>query len=258
MGSSAAVLVFLKEPVPGRVKSRLAAGIGTDRAAAVYRAFVLDWLERLTAYGRSREVAILPCPSPDGWSETLAQWLDGEIPGGSPWRSRPFLPQGSGDLGDRLGACFRMAWEMGIDRAIVVGTDSPDLPLGHLDLGFEAIARGDCALGPALDGGYYALGFSDRTFVPSAFKAIAWSSDQTAAQTLTAIATAGHSTTLLPPWGDIDHPEDLRRLGDRLRDDHPLAHGLPRTVETLARLGLIVESPPPRSPAIAPETHPSP
>ncbi|GAB4346911.1 MAG: TIGR04282 family arsenosugar biosynthesis glycosyltransferase [Cyanophyceae cyanobacterium] len=239
MGNSAAILVFLKEPVPGRVKSRLGAGIGADRAAELYGAFVLDWLERLVAYGRSRDITILPCPSPDGWSDALAEWLDLEIPAGGPWRSRPFLPQGSGDLGDRLGVCFRMAWEMGIDRAIVVGTDSPDLPLFHLDLGFDALSRGDCALGPALDGGYYALGFSDHTFVPSAFEAIAWSSDQTAAQTLTAIATVGHSTTLLPPWSDIDHPQDLRRLGDRLRDDPQLAHDLPRTAEAIAHLGLI-------------------
>jgi rSAM/selenodomain-associated transferase 1 len=238
VGNSAAILVFLKEPVPGRVKSRLAVGIGADRAAELYRAFVLDWLGRLVAYGRSRAITILPCPSPDGWGDALAQWLDLEIPAGRPWRSRPFLPQGAGDLGDRLGTCFRAVWELGYDRAIVVGTDSPDLPLSHLDLAFEALDRGDCALGPALDGGYYALGFSDRTFVPSAFEAIAWSSDQTAAQTLTVIATAGHSTTLLPPWSDIDHPKDLITLRDRLRTDPELAKELPKTLETLARLGL--------------------
>lgn len=243
MGNSAAILVFLKEPVPGRVKSRLGAGIGADRAADLYRAFVLDWLERLVAYGRSRAITILPCPSPDGWSDALAQWLDLEIPAGGPWRSRHFLPQGSGDLGDRLGTCFRAAWALGYDHAIVVGTDSPDLPLSHLDLAFAALDRGDCALGPALDGGYYALGFSDRTFVPSAFEAISWSSDQTAAQTLTAIATAGHSTTLLPPWSDIDHPDDLTNLRDRLRASPPLANTLPRTVKTLAQLGLPPQAP---------------
>ena len=232
-----ALLVFLKEPEAGRVKTRLGADIGNDRAAQLYQSFLLDWLERLDGFGRSRGVAIVPCCAPDGAVDRVAALLDREVPAGAPWPHR-CRPQGEGDLGDRLIAAFQGVWDRGGEHAIAVGTDSPDLPLAYLDRGFEVLAGGDCLLGPADDGGYYAIGFSDRTFTPSAFADIPWSSADTAAHTLSALALAGRCTTLLPPWSDIDRLDDLRRLAGRLGEPGSDWAPLTRTRQALTLLDL--------------------
>jgi hypothetical protein len=130
---------------------------------------------------------------------------------------------------------------MGADRAIIVASDSPDLPAKFLNRAIGALHQRDSVLGPAADGGYYLVGFRADTFVPEAFRDIDWSTERVFMQTAKKIKKAGRTIHVLPTWYDIDTAGDLAMLVRRNRStafrrsltmeylrNHPkLAQGLP-------------------------------
>lgn len=93
---------------------------------------------------------------------------------------------------------------------LIVGADSPTLPLAYLRMGFELLTQVDAVLGPTEDGGYYAVGC--RRPHPAMFAGVEWSADRTFEQTEAAFDRAGLSFARLPVWYDIDRYEDLQRL----------------------------------------------
>ena len=109
---------------------------------------------------------------------------------------------------------FRQAYEDGRERVVIVGSDSPTLPLGYLDQAYEALAAHDVVLGPAEDGGYYLVGSS--RFVPELLRGITWGSSRVLEQSTEALSRAGRSFHLLPPWYDVDTARDLLRLEKEL------------------------------------------
>ena len=120
---------------------------------------------------------------------------------------------------------------------MVVGADSPTLPLDQVARAFEELGRADVVLGPALDGGYYLVGCGPRR--PPIFAGIAWSTGRVLADTVAALSDPCWRLALLPPWYDVDTPDDwamlcghlaaLRRAG--------IDPGAPHT-EALTREGL--------------------
>lgn len=121
--------------------------------------------------------------------------------------------QPPGDLGQKLTAWFEFACATD-DRVLVIGSDSPTLPIELLLNAITALDTADCVIGPAVDGGYYLLGL--RRPVPQLFERISWSSPLVLAQTLARAVEQGLHVSRLPHWNDVDDLADLRVLNEQL------------------------------------------
>lgn len=194
MSSRCTICVFAKAPVPGQVKTRLAASVGEPFAALLARAFLedtwsavqrLDWAERVLATTSA-------APEDFGFLGEVEPWLQGE-----------------GDLGARLEHIARRALEAS-ERVLMIGADSPGLPVRFLEQARDALAEADAVLGPADDGGFYLVGL--RRCPRGLFEELPWSAPTTCAATRARLASHDLTVALLSPWFDVDTPLDLARL----------------------------------------------
>jgi hypothetical protein len=119
------------------------------------------------------------------------------------------VPQIEGSLGDRLKAFLAPQLAAG-RRIVVLGMDSPTVPLEFIEQAFADLERAEVVLGPALDGGYYLLGCRGR--FPPIFDGIAWGGSTVLADTVARLTEAQWKFATLPPWYDIDSGEDLQLL----------------------------------------------
>ena len=229
--------IFAKFPEAGRVKTRLAAVVGEAAAARLAEAFLLDTLAAARQLNCERWVAY--APDEDG----VRDWFGDRAGSGD-----RLWPQPAGDLGARLSAFFRERLTGPASRVVVIGSDSPSLPVEWVQEAFERLAQCDVVIGPAWDGGYYLLalrggpildrGINARSWPAALFEGIAWSGPEVLEQTAAAVRAAGRSLELLAPWYDVDTAEDLRRLRDDLRARETAGDGThcPATRACLAEL----------------------
>lgn len=196
--------VFLKFPEPGKVKTRLAADVGEDRAAEIYRSLVAETLGHLPW----ELLEVWLCYDPPGKAAEVQAWLTPVIPQHAAVR---FVPQAAGDLGERLRAVMDMAFAgSDIVSLTFTGTDCPGMrwPVFVITqrMAKEEI---DAVFGASLDGGYYLLAL--RRPCPELFSSIPWSTEQTLAVSLAAAERAGRKVHLLErKLRDIDTVEDFR------------------------------------------------
>ena len=186
------LIVFLKAPRPGSVKTRLAKTVGPERACAIYRE-LLDRVIANLAGITDVEVRF----TPDNAGGEIAHWVQKN------WRARP---QGCGHLGERLQRAFADSFSEGFERVIVVGSDCPHVSKNDIRHAVGELDSHDAVIGPAVDGGYWLIGL--RAPQPELFREIAWSSNQVLAQTLGHAKTLGLRTRLLRLLSDIDTEED--------------------------------------------------
>jgi rSAM/selenodomain-associated transferase 1 len=211
------LLVFVKEPLPGAVKSRLAAAIGPERAAGVYKAVAEEEIRRTAP--RGDEFERLFVFSPEAAREAVAAWLPGER----------LLAQSGGDIGERMSRAFEEAFARGARRVVLVGTDVPALTREDVVEALESLDDQDVVLGPAADGGYYLVAL--RRPEPGLFQGIPWSTPQVLAATLDRAVRLGRSVRVLRTIGDVDTAEDLAAEWTRIAPLLP--DGLRREVARL-------------------------
>jgi rSAM/selenodomain-associated transferase 1 len=120
------------------------------------------------------------------------------------------VPQGEGDLGARLERFVGGCLAQGAGAVVVVGADSPTLPVAFVEQAFAALEQADVVLGPACDGGYYLLGCRGR--LPPVFDGVAWGTARVLEQTIERLSDPGCRLSLLPPWYDVDTPDDWSLL----------------------------------------------
>ena len=185
-----ALLVIAKEPVPGRVKTRLTPPCTPAQAASLARAAIEDTLAAALAVQReARRVLVLDGEPgdwiPDGF-EVIAQRGDG--------------------LAERLAAAFEDAGA----PAFLVGMDTPQVTPELLEAGLDAVLADDAAFGAALDGGYWGIGLREAD--ARAFDGVPMSEDTTGAVQRARLASLGLRTAILPPLRDIDTIEDARAV----------------------------------------------
>jgi hypothetical protein len=202
-GPADLLLVFLKEPRPGAVKSRLAARIGAEAAAAVYRAIADEGIRRTAPRGDEYERRFLFDPPDSG--PCIAEWLPGQI----------ILPQGGGDLGERMARAFADAFASGSRRAAVIGTDVPAVAREDVLDAMESLDDHDVAVGPATDGGYYLLALKRPE--PELLRDVRWSTPDVLTTTLDRAARLRLSVRVLRTIGDVDTVEDLAAEWERVR-----------------------------------------
>lgn len=208
------LLVFLKAPEPGRVKTRLARSIGASAACELYRCFVLDTLAMLRKAGHRP----ILCYTPARARSALAEWLPGH---------GPLWVQKGQNLGERMADAFARAFSVQYRRVILMGTDLPGLPPSVIRQAFDALVSHPAVIGPTLDGGYYLIGFTKDGFSPDCFRGIEWSTPEVFRKTLKKLWETGRSYHTLPRLRDIDDGEDLRAFLSRRQDfGHHASHTL--------------------------------
>lgn len=197
------VVLMLKAPQPGTVKTRLAADIGPAEAARVYRVLA------------ERQLAAIPPDwpvevhfAPAEAAAEMRAWLG----------PRPALfAQAEGNLGERLTQAVADAFSRRAPAALIIGGDCPELDAPTLLAAAETLRRHPLVLGPATDGGYYLIGLTQP--LPTLFADIPWSTERVLAATLRQAATLKLGVHLLPAKGDVDTLDDLQRYSGLIFGD---------------------------------------
>jgi uncharacterized protein len=190
--SKSLLIIFVRNPVPGQVKTRLAATIGPDKALEVYRVLV----ERTKEVTRS-----LPMDKAVYFSDALEEndgWQDDQY--------QKQVQQG-GELGERMADAFLAGFSRGYQRVGIIGSDCYELTPEVLQQAFGLLADHDLVLGPATDGGYYFMGMT--RFLPALFTNKTWSSPTVLRDTLADAERLHLNPALLPALTDVDEEKDL-------------------------------------------------
>ncbi|HAS53511.1 MAG TPA: glycosyltransferase [Nitrospiraceae bacterium] len=202
MTTETCIILFIKYPEKGKVKTRLSKDLGDDVTLDLYRAFAADILATVRKTGLPLRI----CYAPADAGDKVKAWL------GDGWE---YAPQPEGDLGARMEGAFRQAFDDGFERAVIIGSDIPDLPLRIINQAVKSLAFSDAVIGPSVDGGYYLIGFHQDTFLPVAFYGIPWSSPRVYPETMALLENAELRVHGLPKWPDVDTFEDVREFMKR-------------------------------------------
>lgn len=184
------LVIMVKEPNLGRVKTRLAKDIGKVEATWWYRHQTTQLLRKLSKGNWKTNLAV----SPDIEGQTSRVWPP----------SIHRVPQGSGDLGKRMTALFKNA-EPG--PVIIIGSDIPSVTRNHIEKGFRALERSDAVLGPSPDGGYWAIGLRRRNPAPEFLQDVRWSSANALDDTVASMR--GLDIAFIDELNDVDGAKDL-------------------------------------------------
>lgn len=192
------LIIFLKNPVLGKVKTRLAADIGDEKALEVYK-HLLE-LTRMVALKTD-------CIRHVFYSDEIEQddWDDD--------RFNKFVQQGV-LLGDRMKNAFKQVFVLGAENVVIIGSDCPELNSKILEDAFDLLDEHDVCIGPATDGGYYLLGMS--SMYSYLFDHKQWSTDTVFEQTVADLKENGLSYAVMKPLSDVDTVKDLDLLEGRV------------------------------------------
>jgi len=199
-GMKAILGIFAKEPVAGKVKTRLCPPLFPAEAAGLYQACLEETVAAMGGNGFD-----------------LALFYDGE----SDYFRRVFpgvrlYHQGEGDLGERMERALRTLLAGGYEAAALIGSDTPDLPIGLVEAAFAALQKADLVVAPARDGGYVLVG--ERRHIPELFRDIPWSTAGVLAATRQRAADLEVNCREVGGWEDVDDLPSLRRMVARSPD----------------------------------------
>ena len=187
------LIVFVKNPVVGKVKTRLAKEIGENKAHKVYKE-LLSITEKATLAGKNYDLHIY-------FSDFIEKTL---------WSEKKKYIQNGNDLGERMLHAFQDGFKLGYAKIILIGSDLPDISAEIIQNGFDALDKNDFVFGPAIDGGYYLIGM--KVLHHELFKNKPWSTSNLLGITLKQLEENRKSVFCLAKLNDIDEHEDL---------DHP-------------------------------------
>ena len=182
------LILFVKAPRPGQVKTRLAVTLGEAAACAAYERLVKSLLSNLASLS---EVEFRF--TPDDAGPEIQPWLR---PG---WTARG---QGIGDLGRRLRSAFADAFAGGAKRVVIIGSDCPEVTVSDVREAWRELRTRDLVVGPAVDGGYWLIGLREPQ--PALFENIPWSSESVLAETLRRARSQRLKMQLLRILEDVD------------------------------------------------------
>lgn len=187
------LLVFVKNPERGKVKTRLAATLGPDRALGVYKKLLSHTINAASQTNAVREV----------WYSSFVDENDTIPPD---FFDKKLQPQGN--LGAKMAYAFREGFENGFSKVVIIGSDCPGISSGLLEEAYRELDKHDLVIGPSKDGGYYLLGMN--RYLPELFENIEWSTDRVLPVTLKRAKSLSLTVGLLAELNDIDTEEDLQ------------------------------------------------
>lgn len=194
---TALLIIFVRNPELGKVKTRLAAAIGEEKALEVYRLLLSHTRAITRPLQADKAVFFSEAPAePCFWEgDNYGKQLQLE-----------------GDLGEKMAGAFRFGFAQGYESIGIIGSDCYELTTGILQQGFALLQNHDLVAGPATDGGYYFLGL--KRLVPELFVNKVWSSPSVLPDTLADARSLGFSIALLPALTDVDEVQDLHTMPD--------------------------------------------
>jgi rSAM/selenodomain-associated transferase 1 len=196
--SSAALIIFIRNPELGKVKTRLAKSVGNEKALAIYKS--------LLAHTRSTVLQVDV--------NRLLFYAD-KLNHDDAWSSADFIKfvQVDEDLGGRMHRAFVTALENNL-KAVIVGSDLPQINAQIIQEAFQKLDEYPYVIGPAVDGGYYLLGMKQPS--PELFEDMEWSTPLVFEQTIRKIKKMGKLWYELPKISDVDYLEDWQKYGWKL------------------------------------------
>lgn len=223
-----ALIIFLKNPEPGEVKTRLCPRFTHEQAASLYRALAEDVVQ---AHGSHQGRSSVPPGydififySPGDAHDAIRAWLGGDL---------EIMAQEGGDLGERQYNAFRRVFDHGYERVLIIGTDCLDISPEDLKQAFEVLGRHGLVIGPSEDGGYYLMG---TCRAPEFLReGIAWGTLDVLEQLLERARRTGLECHLIGRKSDIDTCDDVDRLYASLKGGE-LREKAPRTLPVLEKL----------------------
>lgn len=214
------IIVMVKAPIAGEVKTRLGRDIGYEKALSLYRSFVSDIIEKVKRSGTPMRIGIYP----EGSENAIKDWLGQDI--------EIFVQKGR-DIGERQASLLKQGFDIGYEKCAVLSTDCPDIPVEYIKDIDLALDGRDVVIGPAEDGGYNLFGSSKDTFKEDLLKDMEWSNEEVLSNVLLRLDKENIRTCLLPVWWDVDVIGDLELLIERLEKGTKA----PSTNSTLQELG---------------------
>jgi rSAM/selenodomain-associated transferase 1 len=192
MSKQNCLIIFTRKPELGKVKTRLAKGVGNEKALQVYM-YLLEHSANISAKVNSEKQV----------------WYTDSIQKNDVWADSVFEKhtQPKGDLGYKMRHAFQHNFNRGYQKVLIIGSDLLDLNSKNIETAFQLLENNDVVIGPAEDGGYYLLGTNH--YIPEIFQNIDWSTEHVFQQTLKRIADK--SLALLDKKNDIDFKEDALR-----------------------------------------------
>ncbi len=186
------LIIFCKNPELGKVKTRIAATLGEEKALAIYYKLI-NYTQQITA------------PLPFDKVVYYSNFIDRE----DNWSNDHFKKalQKGNDLGERMKHAFSESFGQGFSSVCIIGTDCIEITEKIILDAFEVLEKTDAVLGPAKDGGYYLLGMN--TLWPDLFHNKSWSTDSVSRDTIQDFESLKLSYSLLPTLSDVDEEKDV-------------------------------------------------
>lgn len=195
--------MFAKAPIPGEVKTRLLPYFTKEDAARLHEAFIYDTFKSVSRIGAKKFLFCHP---------SIEHSIFRKISNDTGIR---LMEQRGKDLGERMKNATDMLFEEGFKRVIILGADSPSLPVKYIEDGFKRLTDYSIVIGPSIDGGYYLIGA--KSSVPRIFDDVPWGTGRVFRTTLEKGIRLGLDLYILPFWYDIDTIEDLALLYSHAR-----------------------------------------
>ena len=190
MANNHALIIFVKNPVLGKVKTRLAKTMGDEKALSIYKQLLAHTKSIVSQLEVNRFLFYSDHIEKDDWEDHLFHKV----------------VQSGDDLGSRMDDAFDYTFKNDNDRVIIIGSDCIDLTSEDLEKAFTVLDEVDVVIGPTEDGGYYLIGMNVHT--PELFQNINWSTNQVYQQTLDRIVQNNYSWKALRQLSDIDNESD--------------------------------------------------
>lgn len=200
MPPPASLLLFTRYPEAGQCKTRLIPALGAEGAAQLHRRLTERMVGEAMAV-QDAGLGTLNVHHHGATTKKMVAWLG----------SLPYVAQVEGDLGRRMAVAFSQSFAIGSPKALLFGSDIPNLDAALLIQALRALEEASVVIGPSDDGGYYLIGLkaSAAHHLALLFTDIAWSTEAVLASTLDRLRRHGIPFTLLPQLSDIDTPDDL-------------------------------------------------
>lgn len=193
-----ALIIFARNPVPGKVKTRIAKDLGDEAALAIYKK-LLAHTQTITLNLKVDKYIFYAdfINDDDLWNDSYSKYL-----------------QQGDDLGERMMNAFEYLFNKGYRQVAIIGSDCFNLNIEIIEQAFHNLKETDFTIGPSEDGGYYLLGMN--TFFPKIFLNKKWSTDAVFFDSVNDIQSAGYTYKSLPTLSDVDTAEDYKKYSDLL------------------------------------------
>ncbi|MGA9382374.1 MAG: TIGR04282 family arsenosugar biosynthesis glycosyltransferase [Phormidium sp.] len=191
------LIVFTRYPEPGKTKTRLIPVLGAEGAANLHRQLT----ETVITQVKELQDVLIEVHFTGGNQQLMQAWLGENL---------TYKQQSEGDLGRRMTTAFQTAFNNGIEKVVIIGSDCPALQSQLIEEAFAALFQHELVLGPATDGGYYLIGL--KRLIPELFTGVNWGTSEVLHQTVEIAESLKLTVAYLTTLSDVDRPEDLEIL----------------------------------------------